>query len=321
MDMHLHRTPKKTSAVHYTSAHSGLAHSSSSSKLDSTPVNTPSTLSEENLKFHTRLTRNQPMSFVERISIWRQSLPDKYEDEEELRESIRRSSSARNQTTNSTITTSQSSPSYPTNTPHSKPASPSKSTRAMPDPARSSGRPTTVGGGAVPTRTGTATAGTYYSAAAVKKRYEEKGAHSAGSGSLFRPLPSLATLGGVPYAAEHEALELHGQQQRLGKKAGSGVHAEASIAAGGGVGNGAAGGVGASSSTAAIGGVASPTSRGKLLCCLKVEIKTGVFRMLPVHENDDAHELSLEFCKTNHLMNSVEALTNHVSLSKSTFTK
>ncbi|KAJ3006225.1 UNVERIFIED_CONTAM: hypothetical protein HDU68_004204, partial [Siphonaria sp. JEL0065] len=67
------------------------------------------------------------------------------------------------------------------------------------------------------------------------------------------------------------------------------------------------------------GGVNVATTRGKLLCCLKVEIKTGVFRMLPVHENDNAHELSFEFCKTNNLLNSVEALTNHVTLSMSTF--
>ena len=29
---------------------------------------------------------------------------------------------------------------------------------------------------------------------------------------------------------------------------------------------------------------AQPVERGKLLCCLKVEIKAGIYRMLPVHQ-------------------------------------
>ncbi|KAI9314672.1 hypothetical protein DFJ73DRAFT_861762 [Zopfochytrium polystomum] len=60
-------------------------------------------------------------------------------------------------------------------------------------------------------------------------------------------------------------------------------------------------------------------SRGRLLCCLKVEIKAGVFRMLPVHENDSPHQLAMEFCKSHSLLNSVEPLRNHISSSMATF--
>ncbi|KAJ3071867.1 hypothetical protein HDU98_004673 [Podochytrium sp. JEL0797] len=126
-------------------------------------------------------------------------------------------------------------------------------------------------------------------AAAKIKRYEAERSGSGANSALFRPLPSLGSA--LPLASEHEVV---GGGGGSGKKQGG-------------------------SSSAVVAGAAVVVNRGKLLCCLKVEIKTGVFRMLPVHENDNAHELSYEFCKTNSLLNSVEALSNHVTLSKSTF--
>ncbi|KAJ3142634.1 hypothetical protein HK101_003260 [Irineochytrium annulatum] len=60
-------------------------------------------------------------------------------------------------------------------------------------------------------------------------------------------------------------------------------------------------------------------ARGRLLCCLKVEIKTGVYRMLPVHDNDNPNDLSHEFCRANNLMSSSESLTNHIVMSMKTF--
>ncbi|EGF83896.1 hypothetical protein BATDEDRAFT_21460 [Batrachochytrium dendrobatidis JAM81] len=59
--------------------------------------------------------------------------------------------------------------------------------------------------------------------------------------------------------------------------------------------------------------------RGRLLCCLKVEIKAGVYRMLPVHERDEAHALATTFCKGNNLMGSVESLLDHIQLSMKTY--
>ncbi|KAJ3082537.1 hypothetical protein HDU99_002342 [Rhizoclosmatium hyalinum] len=226
---------------------------------------TPPQLTEENLKLHTKLSKNQPMSYVERISLWRQSLPDKFEDEQDARDSIRRTSAANHKRPTTTTTTSSS----------------------MMLPGSSSVRAGLSG-----------SANTVHQLhQGAKKRYDDRtGGNDGGrstNSALFRPLPSLASLSNLPYATEHG--DVSASQSKLGKQTSQ------------------SSGVGSGQLSA------NPASRGKLLCCLKVEIKTGVFRMLPVHENDNAHELSYEFCKTNNLMNSVEALTNHVTLSMSTF--
>lgn len=65
----------------------------------------------------------------------------------------------------------------------------------------------------------------------------------------------------------------------------------------------------------------SNTRKGKLLCCLKVEIKTGIFKMLPVHSNDDPFLLATSFCKSYNLQSSITNLTEHIRQSKKTFSK
>jgi hypothetical protein len=81
----------------------------------------------------------------------------------------------------------------------------------------------------------------------------------------------------------------------------------------------------------------------KLLCCLKVEIKNGIYKMLPVHDvrylhdlisrnrlgslfltltytqKDDPHQLAFMFCRTNNLISSVSHLTEHIRQSKKTY--
>ncbi|KAJ3235055.1 hypothetical protein HDU81_000873 [Chytriomyces hyalinus] len=215
-------------------------------------------LTEENLKQHSKLTRNQPMSFVERISIWRRSLPDHFEDEQTLRDSIQRSSSPKNPSTKwkaaaSAVLNSRDIHQTPT----------------VGDVKRS-----------LASATAWVPGGNNNNAVSNSKRKHERKA--------LRPLPSLGSLG----AEQGKSKQSNTQLAAKGKE-----ESAANVPESG------------KSGTAA----ATGSGRGKLLCCLKVEIKTGVFRMLPVHENDDAHELSLEFCKTNHLMNSVEALKNHMS--------
>jgi hypothetical protein len=61
------------------------------------------------------------------------------------------------------------------------------------------------------------------------------------------------------------------------------------------------------------------SKRGKLLCCLKVEIKTGIFKMLPVHANDDPFLLSTSFCKAYNLQSSITNLKEHICKSKKAF--
>lgn len=61
------------------------------------------------------------------------------------------------------------------------------------------------------------------------------------------------------------------------------------------------------------------SKKGKLLCCLKVEIKTGIFKMLPVHANDDPNLLATSFCKSYNLQSSITNLTEHIRHSKKTF--
>ncbi|ORY35961.1 hypothetical protein BCR33DRAFT_722438 [Rhizoclosmatium globosum] len=230
--------PPTVSPQHYTTG------SQQQQNLKDTPTRVSPQLTEENLKLHTKLSKNQPMSYVERISLWRQSLPDKFEDEQDARDSIRRTSAANHKRPTTTTTTSSS----------------------MMLPGSSSVRAGLSG-----------SANTVHQLhQGAKKRYDDRtGGNDGGrstNSALFRPLPSLASLSNLPYATEHG--DVSASQSKLGKQ--------------------------------------TSQSSG-------VEIKTGVFRMLPVHENDNAHELSYEFCKTNNLLNSVEALTNHVTLSMSTF--
>ncbi|KAI8914462.1 hypothetical protein EDD86DRAFT_199396 [Gorgonomyces haynaldii] len=52
--------------------------------------------------------------------------------------------------------------------------------------------------------------------------------------------------------------------------------------------------------------------RGRLLCCLKIEVKTGVYKMLPVHEKDDPMDLATTFCQAQHLMGSLHPLKEHI---------
>jgi hypothetical protein len=61
------------------------------------------------------------------------------------------------------------------------------------------------------------------------------------------------------------------------------------------------------------------SKKGKLLCCLKVEIKKGIFKMLPVHANDDPFLLATAFCKSCNLTSSITNLTEHIRQSKKTF--
>ena len=74
----------------------------------------------------------------------------------------------------------------------------------------------------------------------------------------------------------------------------------------------------------------------KLLCCLKVEIRSGSYKMLPVHDvclyfyladtcaklytqRDDPHQLAFTFCKSHNLLSSVSHLTEHIRQSKKTY--
>lgn len=63
------------------------------------------------------------------------------------------------------------------------------------------------------------------------------------------------------------------------------------------------------------------SERGKLLCCLKVEIKNGIYKMLPIHQNDDPTDLSATFCKTYRLVGSLESLKMHIQSSLKTYGK
>ncbi|KAJ3125054.1 hypothetical protein HK100_011020, partial [Physocladia obscura] len=178
-------------------------------------------LTEDNLKAHTKLSKNQPWSFVERISSWRMSLPEKFEEPgNEIPDSpIRKSDSANKIQSFTTLS-------------------------------------------------------------GMQNHYRT---------IQQRPTTTTAAITVANKMSSHNTSMSNGHL----------VPAQVQF-----------------TETATF-----ESSRGKLLCCLKVEIKTGVFRMLPVHERDDAQALSYEFCKTNHLLNSVEALTNHVTLSMAAFTK
>ena len=59
----------------------------------------------------------------------------------------------------------------------------------------------------------------------------------------------------------------------------------------------------------------------RLLCCLKVEIKSEVFKMLPVHSNDDPITLATSFCKSFNLQSSITNLSEHITQSKIKFSK
>ncbi|KAJ3273855.1 hypothetical protein HDV01_003833 [Terramyces sp. JEL0728] len=61
------------------------------------------------------------------------------------------------------------------------------------------------------------------------------------------------------------------------------------------------------------------SERGRLICCLKVEIKSGVYKMLPIHKNDDPINLASNFCKTYRLLGSMESLKRHILLSMKTY--
>ncbi|KAI8905768.1 hypothetical protein DFJ77DRAFT_478895 [Powellomyces hirtus] len=57
----------------------------------------------------------------------------------------------------------------------------------------------------------------------------------------------------------------------------------------------------------------------KLVCRLKVETEKGQYQMLPVHENDDPLELAQSFCRDYSLPSWVSSLENHIRVAKRTY--
>ncbi|KAJ3323892.1 Transcription initiation factor TFIID subunit 12 [Blyttiomyces sp. JEL0837] len=324
-------------------------------------------LTEENLRKHTEALKAHPVSLVERILLWRQSVPDGLDEELQMADSTmdsRKIDSPRRRShmidghggsgghghhggsfSSLNAHNNNHHNSQHTNHGHSNPHRSTSALSNLPSataklssssnyhhntngyanqsqshgqlyveevPLAASRKKGIMSAGAV--------SGGHHSHASPEDNSNINGKHvSQQHQQLLRSLPSLniSHNGSIPHAhapprADYEpgsnnAVSGSGNIGGRGNSGGSINHHSNS----GGGGNNDVGGRG--------NGGDSSVPRGRLLCCLKVEIKAGVFRMLPVHEFDSSSELAHEFCKANSLHNSVEALTNHIAVSMNTF--